>query len=83
VKAKRTVISIAMARYNGERFPEEQPSSLSEQVRLPNESVICDDGSYSGNLGAIFQTVSGSARHQRSTVELAGTFPEGRLALYM
>jgi glycosyltransferase involved in cell wall biosynthesis len=39
------VISIAMATYNGERFLEKQLSSLSEQVRLPDELVICDDAS--------------------------------------
>jgi glycosyltransferase involved in cell wall biosynthesis len=45
VNAERTVISIAMATYNGERFLEEQLSSLNAQDRLPNELVVCDDGS--------------------------------------
>ena len=40
-----TTISIAMATYNGERFLEKQLRSLSEQVRLPDEVVICDDAS--------------------------------------
>ena len=39
------MISIAMATYNGERFLEEQLRTLSEQVRLPDEVVVCDDGS--------------------------------------
>jgi glycosyltransferase involved in cell wall biosynthesis len=39
------VISIAMATYNGERYLEEQLRSLTEQLRLPDEVVICDDGS--------------------------------------
>jgi glycosyltransferase involved in cell wall biosynthesis len=39
------MISIAMATYNGERFLEKQLRSLSEQVRLPDEVVICDDAS--------------------------------------
>ena len=39
------MISIAMATYNGERFLEEQLRTLTEQVRLPDEVVICDDGS--------------------------------------
>ena len=42
---ERPVISIAMATYNGERFLEEQLRTLSEQVRLPDEVVACDDGS--------------------------------------
>jgi glycosyltransferase involved in cell wall biosynthesis len=39
------VISIAMATYNGERFLEEQLRTLGEQVKLPDEVVVCDDGS--------------------------------------
>jgi glycosyltransferase involved in cell wall biosynthesis len=39
------MISIAMATYNGERFLEKQLRSLTEQVRLPDEVVICDDAS--------------------------------------
>jgi glycosyltransferase involved in cell wall biosynthesis len=34
-----------MAAYNGQRFLEEQVLTLSEQVRLPDEVVICDDAS--------------------------------------
>ena len=39
------MISIAMTTYNGERFLEEQLRSLIEQTTLPNELVVCDDGS--------------------------------------
>jgi glycosyltransferase involved in cell wall biosynthesis len=39
------MISIAMTTYNGERFLEKQLRSLSEQVRLPDEVVVCDDAS--------------------------------------
>jgi glycosyltransferase involved in cell wall biosynthesis len=39
------MISIAMTTYNGERFLEEQLRSLTEQTKLPNELVVCDDGS--------------------------------------
>jgi glycosyltransferase involved in cell wall biosynthesis len=39
------MISIAMTTYNGERFLEEQLRSLTEQTTLPNELVVCDDGS--------------------------------------
>jgi glycosyltransferase involved in cell wall biosynthesis len=45
VRGERTRISIAMATYNGERFLEEQLRSLNQQVRLPDEAVVCDDGS--------------------------------------
>jgi glycosyltransferase involved in cell wall biosynthesis len=45
VNAVRNVISIAMATYNGERLLEEQLRTLSEQVRLPDEVVVCDDAS--------------------------------------
>lgn len=39
------MISIAMTTYNGERFLEEQLRSINEQTTLPNELVVCDDGS--------------------------------------
>ena len=38
-------ISVAMCAYNASRFLEEQLSSISGQSRLPDEVVICDDGS--------------------------------------
>jgi glycosyltransferase involved in cell wall biosynthesis len=38
-------ISVALATYNGERFLGEQLRSLAEQTRLPDELVVCDDGS--------------------------------------
>lgn len=34
-----------MATYNGEKYLEEQLSSLLNQTRLPDEVVVCDDGS--------------------------------------
>ncbi len=40
-----TTISIAMAAYNGEQFLGEQLESYANQVRLPDELVITDDGS--------------------------------------
>jgi glycosyltransferase involved in cell wall biosynthesis len=61
------MISIAMTTYNGERFLEEQLRSLTEQTTLPNELVVCDDGSTdrTGNPGAVRQAriVSGQDRH--------------------
>ena len=44
------MISIALATYNGERFLEEQLRSLNEQTTLPNELVVCDDGSTDTSL---------------------------------
>lgn len=38
-------ISIAMTTYNGERFLQEQLDSFLWQTRLPDELVVCDDGS--------------------------------------
>lgn len=38
-------ISIAMATYNGAKFLREQLDSFSAQTRLPDELVVCDDGS--------------------------------------
>jgi glycosyltransferase involved in cell wall biosynthesis len=45
VNAERNVIAIAVATYNGERFLEQQLRTLSEQVKLPDEVVVCDDAS--------------------------------------
>lgn len=39
------VISIAMTTYNGGRYIGEQLDSFASQTRLPEELVICDDGS--------------------------------------
>jgi glycosyltransferase involved in cell wall biosynthesis len=38
-------ISVAMCTYNGSRFLSEQLQSIALQGRLPDELVICDDGS--------------------------------------
>jgi glycosyltransferase involved in cell wall biosynthesis len=38
-------ISIAMATYNGEKYLQEQLDSFVNQTRLPDELVVCDDGS--------------------------------------
>lgn len=41
-------ISVAMATYNGARFIAEQLASIAHQTVLPDELVICDDGSLDG-----------------------------------
>lgn len=43
-------ISIAMATYNGSRYLHEQLESFTVQSRLPDELVICDDGSSDDTL---------------------------------
>lgn len=40
-----TRISIALATYNGERYIAEQLDSLAAQSRLPDQLIVCDDGS--------------------------------------
>jgi len=38
-------ISIALATYNGQKYIQEQLDSFISQTRLPDELVVCDDGS--------------------------------------
>jgi glycosyltransferase involved in cell wall biosynthesis len=53
-------ISIALATYNGERFLGEQLRSLAEQTRLPDELVVCDDGSGDSTVDVIERFAAGS-----------------------
>ena len=41
----RLSVSIALCTYNGERYLREQLDSFKNQTRLPDEVVVCDDGS--------------------------------------
>jgi glycosyltransferase involved in cell wall biosynthesis len=41
----RLQISVAMCTYNGSRYLQEQLQSIASQTRLPDELVVCDDGS--------------------------------------
>lgn len=43
-------VAIAMATFNGREFIGEQLGSFVEQSRLPDELVVCDDGSTDGTL---------------------------------
>lgn len=43
-------ISIAMCTYNGESYLREQLKSICSQTRLPEEIIICDDGSTDATL---------------------------------
>jgi glycosyltransferase involved in cell wall biosynthesis len=51
-------ISIAMCTYNGERYVREQLVSIASQTRLPDEMVICDDGSSDRTVSIIANIVS-------------------------
>ena len=43
-------LSIALCTYNGERYLPEQLDSFLRQTRLPDELVVCDDGSQDGTV---------------------------------
>lgn len=58
-------ISIAMATYNGEDYLSEQLNSFATQKRLPDELVVCDDGSTDRSieiLNSFAKTVSFNVR---------------------
>ncbi len=44
-KRNEHYISVAMCSYNGEKYIEEQIQSIVNQTVVPNEIVVCDDGS--------------------------------------
>jgi glycosyltransferase involved in cell wall biosynthesis len=46
-------VSIAMATYNGADYVEEQLESFAAQTRLPDDLVVCDDGSSDGTLALL------------------------------
>lgn len=46
-------ISIAMATYNGAKYLREQLDSFAAQTRLPDELVVCDDGSSDDTLNIL------------------------------
>ncbi len=51
-------ISIAMCTYNGEKYLQEQLDSFLQQTRLPDELVVCDDGSQDGTISIIQEFAS-------------------------
>jgi glycosyltransferase involved in cell wall biosynthesis len=59
-------ISLAMCTYNGEKFLAEQLSSIRQQTRLPDEMVVCDDGS----CDSTFLLLQEFARHSPFPVQL-------------
>ncbi|WP_041249142.1 glycosyltransferase family 2 protein [Geobacter metallireducens] len=46
-------LSVAICTYNGERFLREQLDSIARQTRLPDELILCDDGSSDRTLQII------------------------------
>lgn len=48
-----------MCTYNGARFIREQLESILGQTRVPDEIVICDDGSADDTLGVARETLAG------------------------
>lgn len=46
-------VSVAMTTYNGEKYIHEQLLSLKNQELLPDEVIICDDGSTDGTIEII------------------------------
>lgn len=53
MQSHKTLISIALCTYNGEQFLLEQLESLLNQTKLPDELVVCDDGSTDGTVAII------------------------------
>jgi glycosyltransferase involved in cell wall biosynthesis len=48
-------VSVAMCTFNGERFLRDQLESIASQEKLPDELVICDDGSSDGSVEIVRQ----------------------------
>ena len=57
--------SVAMCTYNGIRYLGEQLESLVTQHRLPNELVVCDDGSTDGTVKLLEQFAQQAPFHVR------------------
>ena len=54
------LISIAMCTYNGSRFLDEQLRSIASQTLLPDELVVCDDGSSDETIALLEQFAASS-----------------------
>jgi glycosyltransferase involved in cell wall biosynthesis len=51
----RLRLSVAMCTYNGSRYLGEQLESIAAQTRLPDELVVCDDGSQDDTMTLLWQ----------------------------
>lgn len=58
-------ISVAMCSYNGAAFVEEQLNSIAQQTQLPDELVVCDDGSQDGTVEIVRQFAAKAPFHVR------------------
>ncbi len=71
--APKLRISVALCTYNGSRFLPEQLASIAAQTRLPDEMVVCDDGSSDATPEIVTEfgkTVSFPVRFFRNTQNL-------------
>lgn len=69
-------ISVALCTYNGERFLGGQLASIARQTRLPDQLVICDDGSTDATLAIVesfARTVPFHVEIYRNPVNLGST----------
>lgn len=69
-------ISVAMCTYNGSAFLSEQLASIAAQTRLPDEVVVCDDGSTDSTpdiVADFARTVPFPVRWIRNEVNLGST----------
>ncbi len=53
-------VSVALCTYNGEKYIEEQLTSILRQTRLPDEIVVSDDGSSDRTLEIVSSVLEGS-----------------------
>src|SRR5260221_823959 len=54
-------VSIAMATYNGQKHIQRQLDSLAAQTRIPDELVVCDDGSEDNTIAIVGAFANSSA----------------------
>jgi glycosyltransferase involved in cell wall biosynthesis len=54
-------LSIALCTYNGAKYLQEQLDSIASQSRLPDELIICDDGSQDNTIAVIKNFAEGSS----------------------
>jgi glycosyltransferase involved in cell wall biosynthesis len=69
-------VSVAMCTYNGEKFLPEQLASIAAQTRLPDEMVVCDDGSTDSTTEIVEEfarTISFPMRFIRNPENLGST----------
>ena len=82
---KNSTISIAMCTYNGERFLREQTESFVRQSRLPDQLVICDDGSTDATRSCLTEFARTSPfpvelRFNTTTLGVARNFEQALMA---